>query len=150
MQFQRSFGKLSLLAAIVLTSCSTSQENNYSAIDSEILEIHDEVMPKLEDINQYSEEIRSKINQLDSLQQEGVSSSTFAEQRLRATDILKKLQVADSLMWDWMRNYEADSAKALPKEEDIVRYFENEKAKILDVKEKTESSLLEAQEFLKD
>lgn len=150
MQFKRSFGKLSLLAALAFTSCSSGQTDDYSTIDAEILEIHDEVMPRLEDVNHYSEELRSKINQLDSLQQEGVSSSTFAEQRLKATDILKKLQVADSLMWEWMRNYEADSAKALPNSEDIARYFENEKAKILDVKEKTESSIREAQEFLEN
>jgi hypothetical protein len=134
----------------LLSACSTGDKSDFSDVDAEILEIHDEVMPKLEDLNHYAEEIRSKISQLDSLQQEGVSSNTIAEQRLRATDILSKLNAADSLMWEWMRGYEADSAKALSNVEETSRYFEQEKTKILDVKEKTEASIREAQSFLEN
>ena len=141
-----------LLGSIcILSSCSPSSDHDHiDKLDAEILEIHDEVMPKLEDINHYSEEIRSKMAQLDSLQQEGVSSNTVAEQRLKATDLLAKLQEADSLMWAWMRAYEADSAKALADEDAILQYFENEKQKIINVKEKTENSIREAQSFLEN
>ncbi len=138
------------LTALVFAACSTDEKKDYEVLDSEILDIHDEVMPKLEDLNHYAEEIRSKIVQLDSLQQEGVSSNTFAEQRLKANDLLVKLHQADSLMWDWMRAYEADSAKALPDPEETLKYFRNEKSKILEVKEKTESSIREAQNFLEN
>lgn len=134
----------------LFSACSGGEKTDFSAIDAEILEIHDEVMPKLEDLNHYSEEIRKKISQLDSLQQEGVTSNTFAEQRLRATDILSKLQVSDSLMWEWMRGYEADSAKALADADETMKYFESEKLKILDIKEKTDSGIREAQSFLEN
>ncbi len=137
-----------VVIALTLPGCSSNDKQDFSNLDAEILDIHDEVMPKLEDLNHYAEEIRSRIAQLDSLQQEGVSSNTFAEQRLKANDLLTRLHTADSLMWDWMRKYEADSAKALPSAEETVQYFKNEKTKILDVKEKTESSIREAQSFL--
>ncbi len=137
-------------AVLAFTACSQVEKKDYEVLDGEILDIHDEVMPKLEDLNHYTEEIRARIVQLDSLQQEGVSSNTFAEQRLKANDLLTKLQVADSLMWDWMRAYEADSAKALADPEETLKYFRDEKAKILDVKEKTESSIKEAQSFLEN
>lgn len=141
-----------LIAAIIsLVGCTTSSKNEaVAALDAEILHIHDEVMPQLEDLNHYAGEIRSKIVQLDSLQQEGVSSNTHAEQRLKANDLLARLQEADSLMWAWMRGYEADSAKALADEAATMRYFENEKQKILTVQEKTENSIREAQSFLEN
>jgi len=149
MNYLRSTTAL-IASACLLFGCSTSEKNDtLNSLDAEILEIHDEVMPKLEDINHYSEEIRSKMAQLDSLQQEGISSNTVAEQRLKANDILARLQEADSLMWVWMRAYEADSARAL-NEAAALRYFENEKEKILVVKEKTESSIREAQSFLEN
>ncbi len=138
------------LAAFAFTACSPGDKKDYEVLDSEILDIHDEVMPKLEDLNHYAEEVRARIVQLDSLQQEGVSSNTIAEQRLKANDLLARLQVADSLMWGWMRAYEADSAKALADPEETLRYFRDEKAKILEVKEKTESSIKEAQSFLEN
>lgn len=150
MQLKTLKSLISLFCILAVYGCSTAENDDFSEIDAEILEIHDDVMPKLEDINHYSEEIRSKIAKLDSLQQEGVSSNTFAEQRLRAADILTRLHVADSLMWEWMRGYEADSAKALADAAATTRYFENEKSKILDIKEKTENGIREAQTFLEN
>lgn len=137
-------------AALAFTACGPGEKKDYEVLDGEILDIHDEVMPKLEDLNHYAEEVRARIVQLDSLQQEGVSSNTFAEQRLKANDLLVRLQSADSLMWDWMRAYEADSAKALADPAQTLKYFNDEKAKILNVKEKTESSIKEAQNFLEN
>ena len=133
-----------------LSACAPAGNDSFATLDSEILDIHDEVMPKLEDLNHYAEEIRGRIARLDSLQQEGVSSNTIAEQRLKASDLLARLQAADSLMWDWMRGYEADSAKALADENEVLKYFEGEKKKILEVKEQTESSIREAQSFLEN
>lgn len=138
------------LTVSVLSGCSSGEKQDFSALDSEILDLHDEIMPKLEDINHYTQEIRGRLVQLDSLQQEGVSSNTFAEQRLKANDLLTRLHAADSLMWDWMRAYEADSAKALSDPKETLKYFESEKNKILDIKAKTESSIREAQGFLEN
>ncbi|GAA4437579.1 hypothetical protein GCM10023091_17000 [Ravibacter arvi] len=136
------------IAGLLFSGCSSADKNDYAVIDGEILDIHDEIMPKLEDVNRYSEEIKSKIAKLDSLQQEGISSNTVAEQRLKANDLLVRLHTADSLMWEWMHGYEADSARALPNDDEVRQYFENEKKRILEVKEKTESSLRDAQQFL--
>jgi len=138
------------LATFAFVACGSDEKKDYEVLDDEILDIHDEVMPKLEDLNHYAEEIRSKIVRLDSLQQEGVSSNTFAEQRLKADDLLGKLQLADSLMWDWMHAYDADSAKSLSDPEEILKYFQNEKNKITEVKEKTEDGIKEARNFLEN
>lgn len=141
-----TFGIIAALYGIYLTGCTGTTEN-YAALESEVLGIHDDVMPKMDDIMMYSSRLKEKIATLDSLQQEGVSGNTVAELRVKAYDVVRQLEAADSLMMEWMYHYDADSAKLLSDSE-ARAYFENEKKKILDVKDKTEKSLEEAKNLL--
>ena len=92
--------------------------------EDEVMAVHDdEVMPKDEvEIMSLKKKLSAKLVELDSLQQEGVSSTTFAEQRVKALEMSRNLTVADSLMMDWMYAYRGDSAKALPAGDALV-YF---------------------------
>ncbi len=146
MSYFNSKNLLALSLIAVLSACSGASQN-YDALETEVLAIHDEVMPKMEDIMHYQNQLRQKISSLDSLEAEGVSGNTLAEERLKANDLIQQLNAADSLMMDWMFYYDADSAKALNPEE-TLRYFENEKVKILDVKTRTLKSLEEAASFV--
>lgn len=118
-----------------------------TGLETEVLAIHDEVMPKQEDIISLKSQLSSKIKGIDSLQNVGVSSNTMAEQRIKAVDLNQKLADADKLMMDWMHSYRGDSAKKLDSKQAIL-YFENEKEKILQVKQATLKSIQEAKTFL--
>jgi hypothetical protein len=50
---------------------------------------------------------------MDSFQNEGMSSNTIAEQRIKAVDLNQKLAESDKLMMTWMHEYRGDSAKKL-------------------------------------
>ena len=139
--------KLIILLSLTLTACNQNDER-VEETEEEVLAIHDEVMPKLNDINALKKQLSAKITELDSLQQEGVSSTTLAEQRMKALELSQELTTADSLMMDWMHQYRGDSAKALPAGDALV-YFRIEKDKILDVQKRTNQSLEAAREFLK-
>lgn len=117
-------------------------------VESEVMAIHDEVMPKLETIVNLKDKLTSKMIQLDSLQQEGVSSTTLAQQRVKAFELSHQLSAADSMMMEWMYRYRGDSAKVLPPEE-ALKYFLKEKEKITHVKEETEKSIQQTKDFLK-
>lgn len=131
-----------------LQACSP-EGDKAQELDKEVLAIHDEVMPRMDDIMSLQRKLTGKVTELDSLQQEGVSSTTLAEQRQKAHDLHRQLSQADSLMMEWMYNYRRDSALALSAQE-AVGYFEKEKEKIKLVKEKTNRSISEAEEFLKE
>ncbi|TDB68204.1 viral A-type inclusion protein [Arundinibacter roseus] len=138
---------LSSLLIFVAMACNQEAEQ-VASLEKEVLAIHDEVMPQMTDIMKLKRQLSTKINELDSLQQEGVSSTTFAEQRLKALDLSRNLILADSLMMQWMYTYRGDSAKALPAK-DALGYFQSEKEKISEVKLKTDQSVQAAKEFLK-
>ncbi|ACT96406.1 hypothetical protein [Dyadobacter fermentans] len=138
---------LSLLAAFSLACGTDKDQEKVAGLETEVLAIHDEVMPKQEDIMSLKTQISKKIQDIDSLQNVGVSSNTMAEQRIKAVDLNQKLADADKLMMDWMHEYRGDSAKKLDSQQ-AVQYFEKEKERIMLVKQATLKSIQEAKTFL--
>lgn len=133
--------------ALVITACNQDAEK-VQEMENEVMAIHDEVMPSMGTINTLQKNLRSRVTALDSLQQEGVASTTEAGQRLKALELQQELTVADSLMMEWMYAYRGDSAKALPSAK-ALEYFRLEKDKIQVVKERTNKSIEAAKDFLK-
>lgn len=139
-----------LLSAILMFCFACGKDKDQeklSNLEIEVLAIHDEVMPKGEDIMSLKTELSKKIQGIDSLQNVGVSSNTLAEQRIKAIDLNQKLTESDKLMMDWMHEYRGDSAKKLEPQA-AIHYFEKEKDKILLVKQSTLKAIQETKTFL--
>lgn len=140
---------LTVTALFFIYGCdSNAEKDKITGLESEVLTIHDEVMPKMDQIMTLKSQLSKKIQAMDSLQNEGISSITFAEERIKAVDLNQKLNESDKLMMKWMHEYRGDSAKKL-KSDQALAYFEKEKEKILNVKQTTIKSIQEAQTFLK-
>lgn len=137
---------LSFLMLCIACGKDKDQEK-ITGLETEVLAIHDEVMPQQEDIMSLKSQLTKKIQGIDSLQNVGVSSNTMAEQRIKAVDLNQKLADADKLMMDWMHAYRGDSAKKLDSKQAVL-YFESEKERILLVKQATLKSIQEAKTFL--
>ncbi len=138
---------LSFLTTLCFACGKNKDQEKITGLETEVLAIHDEVMPQQEDIVSLKTQLSKKVQEIDSLQNMGVSSNTMAEQRIKAADLNQKLSDADKLMMDWMHAYRGDSAKKLdPKQ--AVLYFEGEKERILLVKQATLKSIQEAKTFL--
>lgn len=132
----------------ILTSCGKdAKQEKLASLETEVMAIHDEVMPKMDDIMNLKSQLSKKIQSIDSMQNVGISSNTLAEQRIQAVDLNQKLNESDKLMMDWMHAYKGDSAKKL-KSEEAIAYFEKEREKILLVKQNTLKSVQEAKTFL--
>jgi len=138
---------LSLLSVLCFACGKDKDQEKLTGLETEVLAIHDEVMPQQEDIMSLKSQLSKKIQGIDSLQNVGVSSNTMAEQRIKAVDLNQKLADADKLMMDWMHAYRGDSAKKLEPKEALL-YFEKEKERILLVKQATLKSIQEAKTFL--
>ena len=136
-----------VVALSILTfSCGTDADQ-VTELEGEVMTIHDEVMPRMDEIMTLKAQLSKKIIQIDSLQNEGISGNSLAEQRIRATDLNQKLNESDKLMMDWMHEYRGDSAKKL-KSPQAIQYFENEKKKIDAVKQTTLKTINETKTFL--
>lgn len=140
-----------LLAAttlLLIYGCdSNAEKDKITGLETEVLTLHDEVMPKMDEIMTLKSQLSKKIQRMDSIQNEGISSITFAEERIKAVDLNQKLNESDKLMMQWMHEYRGDSAKKL-KSDQALAYFEKEKEKILNVKQTTLKSIQEAKTFL--
>jgi chemotaxis response regulator CheB len=132
--------------AFTLVSCNKNADKVLE-LEGEVMTIHDDVMPKMDDIMTLKSKLSKKILSMDSLQNEGIAGNTIAQERIKTTEINQKLNESDKLMMDWMHQYRGDSAKKL-KPEEAIRYFEAQKEKIIEVKEITSRNIQEAKTFL--
>ncbi len=103
----------------------------------EVMAIHDEVMPKMQDIYNLKVNIRGRLDSIPDLSED-------AQADLR--NHLAELDSADEAMMNWMREFEpvADSVS----HEDAMEYLEDEKSKIEKVREVMNTAISEATEKL--
>jgi len=89
----------------------SKQEKELEALHKTVMSIHDDVMPKINDIRKLSKKIRKGENAND---------STFIEMN-------KKLQQEDDAMMDWMKQYDKPNFKNY---EEAKTYLLDQKIKI--------------------
>lgn len=136
--------KMILLALAFLTglsACGTNQvqEAEQQKLWDEMMVVHDEVMPKMSDINALSK------------QMEAATADTALTDELRdaARKALYDLQAADKAMWDWMYGLQQlPDLRNGKKHEGIMQYLQDEIGKITEVKNAMLGSI-EAAEALK-
>ena len=134
-----------LLIWLVFFSCQSGQSDSKEvnkktspvSLRSEILAIHDEVMPKMGELRKTRKDL---IIGADSLKKsDSIGAATF----LIAAD---QIASANEGMMDWMRNYEPTYEGT---EEKVLSYLEEQKKSIQRVKENMEGALTRGQKILK-
>jgi hypothetical protein len=144
---------LTIFGLLVLSglfwACGKSGEEAVKEAENGVFAIHDEVMPLIDDVMKTRKQLKARIAALDSTQATGSASTTLRidEERDQARQIVQKLTLADSLMMNWMSQYNNDTLAKLPSE-DALRYLEQQKDQITDVKSKINNSLKEANQLL--
>ncbi len=106
--------------------------------------VHDEVMPRSGELMDLKEEISQQI---DSLSKITPATTSLKSRQEEGMAISKSLTEADSLMEDWMHQYNADTLKGMDAAQAKV-YLDQELAKITIVKEKINSGITVAKKFL--
>lgn len=123
-----------LLALLLLTACTDKREETVQQLSGEVIAIHDEVMPKSEELMNLKNQIQARIGQDSTARPMGDS-------------LAAALDRADNAMSDWMAAYDPDAAKSKTPEQ-AADYFKAEKTKIEAVKKQTDESIARAKEFL--
>lgn len=139
---------LSLVFTTAFWSCK-SDEDTVSQAEKGVFAIHDEIMPKIDDIMKLKKQLKLRITTLDSLKASGSAAATLRvdEEKEQATRLSRDLTVADSLMMDWMGSYNSDTLAKLPSEE-ALNYLAAQKDQITDVKTKVNTSIEQSRQFL--
>ena len=119
---------------ITLISCQKNAEDKQKVMINEVMAVHDEVMPKMDDIMLLKSSLDSAIK--------------VSPDSAKAKTLYSALDMADNQMMDWMENYDSELVKG-KSEEEISKYFADQKTKIMEVKVLTDRSIEEAKGFLR-
>ncbi len=145
----RNLIKILLVNLLLLAACGksghehqdqeeASTNNPNQALYDQVMEVHDEVMPKTSDIYELKKEIQDKI---------ASAPNIMADKKQQLNQIIAELDSADHSMMDWMHKFNPlpDSAN-----QELAReYLENEMEKIKKIREQINGSLQKAHEELK-
>jgi hypothetical protein len=126
-----------LLLAVGCQTSSKTQE--VQQLQDEVLKLHDEVMPRMDEVMY----LKGRISgQLDSM-----SKAALPTEAQEGMAIKNSLSEADSLMDDWMTNYNADTLKGMD-EATAKAYLNAQKTSIQAVQQKMNSSIGRAKKYL--
>jgi hypothetical protein len=102
----------------------TTADGGNAPLRDEVMKIHDEVMPKLDNIYQLKEKLKNKIAETPTLAEE-------KKKHIEAT--IAKLDSASEGMMIWMRKFDPMADTLTPEKK--AQYLESEKVKITKVRE---------------
>ena len=116
----------------------TNGEISIDSLKSEVLAIHDEVMPKMGELRKTRKEL---LLQVDSLMESDADKAAIL------TTIANEIGAANESMMQWMRAYEPEFEGT---DEEIRQYLEDQKVAIQKVKDDMLGSLKKGKEVLED
>lgn len=143
----KNIAKYLSLALFLLAGCGKSGQHEHpeedaatdnpnQALYDQVMDIHNEVMPKSDEIYSLKKEIQDKV----------AAPNLAPEKKKQLDQIIAELDSADHSMMDWMHKFKPlpDSAN-----QELAReYLENEMERIKKVRELINSSLQKAKDEL--
>lgn len=119
---------------------SAKQQAEEQLLWDQVMAVHDEVMPKMSEINQISRDLRTKLEATD---------STLVDQREQMMVGIRALEQADEGMMTWMAAIEPlDELREDKTHEQIMAYLQEEQQKVAKVKEDMLTSIEEGKKLL--
>ncbi len=128
----------------IASSCQSDDPNHIKeeALKDELMVIHDEVMPKMGEVNKLR-------NELVTLSEKSNTTDSLAIASIKET--IQYLEQADEGMMDWMGEFKRPSKLRKSKtHEEILAYLEDEKQKVQKVKEDINGSIEAAVAILEE
>lgn len=107
-------------------------------LEQEVMAIHDEAMVRLEEINNSTKKLQSKLEAGGLTHDDSIALAAGRD----------KLVLADSLMWEWMYAFKKPEMDTKEKKEEGLSYLQDEREKITHVKETMFQSLALADSLL--
>lgn len=130
--------------SLLTFSCAPETEKEQEDLKKEIMAIHDELMPRMENIHNLKQELEENKGYLtrDSLEADSTQMPTT-----NVDSLINALEDADESMMSWMRGYNNFDNDNLSHEEQMA-WLKKEREKIEEVRLKVISSIMEAQNVL--
>jgi hypothetical protein len=142
--------KLPFFIGLLLLAVTFGCNGDHAAVENlekEVFAIHDEIMPKMDNLMALKSQLSKELANIDSLTKIASSTALLARKD-SVLNLSTALEKADVGMMDWMHGYNGDSLQKLPVA-DALKYLRAEKIKIEAVKQQTLGTIASAEQFLK-
>ena len=120
-----------IAVCLLLVGCSQAEEKLSEELQAKVLELHDVLMPKTEQIVS----LKSKLDSLSS----GVDS-------VQVNKLIGALDKADRSMMDWMHQFSIDSLGKMDVNTKVI-YLKNQYTQLTELQKLTDSTLDAAQKY---
>ncbi|QEC53257.1 hypothetical protein EDD80_104245 [Anseongella ginsenosidimutans] len=137
--------KALLLAAVAFLAGCQPGTNEADALKSEVIKVHDRIMPRNSELLAAKRDLIKVISSLDSLKQAKPETDT-ASIHQQADSLLQSLDAADKAMSDWMYAFKTDYSEM--GQQQVMDYLEAEKTRITGIEEAYEASIGGARSLL--
>jgi paraquat-inducible protein B len=135
----KTFLSIFIMSAILLVACEEKPKET-DVLYNKVMEVHDEIMPKMGDIMKLKKQLKEKLAELD--------TATEID-RAKIDDIERAIADLDNSheeMMGWMRQFDRDFEGMV--NEEILKYLNDQKGRIEKVGQVTNAALQNAQEQL--
>lgn len=134
---------LLVISLILAFACDDTDKKEEQSLKKSVLEIHDEVMPQM----QVLEQMKEKLLQIEA---ELVDDNTedHADEVAQIQNMAKELTRSGEAMMTWMREYEPQIPEDMEHEQ-AMTYLESEKEKIESVRTLIQGSIAAADSLIK-
>ena len=129
---------LTLLTLVLMLSCEKKQKEAKDVLYDKVMEVHDEIMPKMGDIMKYKKQLKSKMDAL------AENAEVNAEKIGKLKLAIANLDNSHEEMMRWMREFDPDFEGMVS--EEIIKYLDDQKTKIEQVGLVTNAALKNAEE----
>lgn len=120
-----------LLISLLVVGCSQAEEKLSEELQAKVLEMHDVLMPKTEQLVS----LKSKLDSLSS----GVDS-------VQVNQLIGALDKADHSMMDWMHQFSIDSLGKMDVKNKVI-YLQSQYQQLTELQKLTDSTLDAAQKY---
>ncbi|WP_460674113.1 hypothetical protein [Larkinella ripae] len=133
------------ILGVAFASCQPSDsKKEIQQMQDQVMAVHDSIMPKEDVMLDFKEKISLQI---DSLSKITPTSASLKSRQDEGMAINQSLTEANTLMYDWMHHYRADTLKGMD-EAQAKAYLDRELKRINEVKVKINGGIAEAKKFL--
>ena len=130
-----------VFSGLFFYGCADKKEEAKKVLYDHVMEVHDEVMPKMSDISKYKKQLKSMIANLQA--EDSVGNSEAISKMEHA---IQGLDNSHDEMMGWMREFDGDLEGKT--NEEIMKYLNSELEKIKTVAQVTNDALKEAEAIL--
>lgn len=141
---------MAALAGFGLWACgSGASKEAVGKAEKNVFAVHDSVMNEIGTMLKINKQLRHRTDSLTKLATTDASATVrIEEEKAQIMQLTKRLDEANTLMDNWMEGYKGDTLQQL-KPDQALAYLKQQQTKIDDVKQKFNSSIGQAQAYLK-